>query len=182
MKIGIILTGAILSFTTAVVLAQGDQTPAPSPSPDEQRFRGNELSVDAFGGLTLGQYNLDHFSRYEVRHNGRLDAGAGANYFFTPYLGIGGDGYTENTRHSFVDDASGSLILRLPLQHIGIAPYIFGGAGHVFDPAPATSGHGGVGLDFRISPHFGLFADARYVVTDRVGNYGLGRFGVRLVF
>ena len=54
------------------------------------------------------------------------------------YIGIGGDAYSENTYHNFVDDASGNLYLRLPLDAIHLAPYIYGGGGRQFDPIYAT--------------------------------------------
>jgi hypothetical protein len=177
MKKGIIITGIIMSLAASSALAQNSIS-----SGTDDRFRENEFSLDGFGGLTVGENTFQHFSGDRVRDNGRLGLGAGANYFFTRYIGVGGEGYTENTAHNFVDNVSGSLIGRLPLGNSGIAPYLFGGGGHLFDPRVATSGHGGVGIEFRVNPHFGIFTDARYVFTDRIGNYGLGRLGVRFVF
>jgi hypothetical protein len=47
--------------------------------------------------------------RLRVRDDGRLGLGLGGSYFFTRHLGLGGDAYTENAQHSFVDNASASL-------------------------------------------------------------------------
>jgi hypothetical protein len=186
MKKGIIIAGAVLSLTTLGLRAaddRGDKATIryeePTPS---QRFRADELNVDLFGGLTVSEDVIDNISRQRVEDNGRLGAGAGATYFISRHVGIGGEGYSENTAHSLVDHASGSLVIRFPLGESGIAPYIFGGAGHIFDPLPATSGHGGGGIEFRLNPRFGIFADARMVFTDKLGNYGLGRAGIRLAF
>jgi hypothetical protein len=191
MKKGIILTGTLVSLAASTALAGDDlfsyqergnyQGPSSDQSTDD-RYRANELSLDAFGGITVQESIIEHASGDRVRQNGRLGLGAGANYFFTRYIGIGGDGYTENTAHNFVDNVSGSLIGRLPLGNSGIAPYIFGGGGHLFDPRVATEGHGGAGIEFRVNPHFSIFTDARMVFTDRLGNYGLGRLGLRFVF
>jgi hypothetical protein len=62
-----------------------------------------------------------------VVNDGRLGAGVGLNHFFTRYFGIGGDAYTENTGHRFVDNASGKFIGRFPIESIHLAPYVYGG-------------------------------------------------------
>ena len=42
----------------------------------------------------------------------------------------------------------------------------------------ATFGQAGAGLDIRITPHWGFFADARYVMPQHVDNFGVGRAGI----
>jgi hypothetical protein len=38
-------------------------------------------------------------------------------------------------------------------------------------------------VEFRFTPHFGLFVDARYVLGDKTAsNYGVGRAGLRFAF
>jgi hypothetical protein len=145
-------------------------------------FRANEASLDLFGSVSIGQETINHISRNRVEDNGRLGLGLGGNYFFTRHIGIGGDAYTENTQHSFVDNTSGNLIVRLPFEPIRLAPYAFGGAGYQFDPSGLWFGQAGGGLEFRFSRHVGLFADARYVFTDGTQNFGLGRLGFRFGF
>ena len=145
-------------------------------------YHANELSVDLFGSGSVGQQTIDHLSGDRLDHNGRLGAGAGLNYFFTRHFGIGGDAYTENTAHNFVDSVSGNLIGRLPLGHSGIAPYIFGGGGYQFDQVAQKFAQAGAGVEFRLTNHAGFFVDARYVFADRTDNYGVGRAGVRLSF
>ena len=56
------------------------------------------------------------------------------------------------------------------------------GGGHKWDPVHETTAHGGGGVKVRLTRHFAFFADARYVLTDRTGNYGLGRPGLRFPF
>jgi len=145
-------------------------------------YREHEFSIDAFGSGSLREESIDHLSGNTVEHNGRLGAGGGVNLFFTRYIGIGGDAYTENTAVHFIDNASGNLIARLPLGGTGIAPYVFGGAGHQFDQVAQTFGQGGAGIEFRFMRHAGFFVDARYVFPDRTGNYGVGRAGLRISF
>ena len=145
-------------------------------------YHANELSLDLFGTDALDRYTTEHPSENRVRHDSRLGAGIGLNYFFLRYIGVGADAWTENTAHNFVDNVSGSLILRLPFEPLGLAPYAFGGGGHQFDPSVASFVHGGAGLEWRFVKHVGIFADGRYVWTDRTRNYSLFRAGVRLSF
>ncbi len=145
-------------------------------------FRAHESSLDVFGSVSIGQETINHISRRRVEDNGRLGLGLGGNYFFTRHLGIGGDAYTENSQHSFVDNTSGNLILRYPIESLRLAPYIYGGGGYQFDPSETGFGQAGAGLDFRFTHRLGMFADARYVMTDGTRNFGLARVGLRLTF
>lgn len=147
-----------------------------------QLYRDQEFTLDVFGGGTLNEHGFDHFSGDEVRHDGRLGLGGGGSFFFARNVGIEGEVYTENRDYHFIDQTSGSLVLRAPIGESGLAPYIFGGGGHMFDPVSSTFGHGGAGVEFRFTPHVGVFVDGRWVFTDRIGNYGLGRAGLRIAF
>jgi hypothetical protein len=145
-------------------------------------YRSSEFSVDVFGTAALGEYTIDNPSASRVKHNTRMGAGAGVNCFFTRYLGIGADAYSENTTGAFIDSSSANLILRLPLGQSGFAPYAFGGGGHQFDLARASFAQVGAGMEYRFTPNIGTFVDARWVVPDRTRNYGVGRLGLRLAF
>jgi len=149
---------------------------------DSRLYRPNELSVDLFGTGSIGQQTINHLSGDRINHHGKLGAGAGLNYFFCRYLGIGGDAYAENTDRSFVDSTSGNLIARLPIGESGLAPYIFGGGGYQFDEVRQSFGQAGGGLEFRFTPNWGVFVDARYVMADKTENYGVARAGLRLSF
>lgn len=108
------------------------------------------MSLDFFGTASVNEYVLNHITGSRVRRDGRLGAGVGGNIFFDRYIGIGADAWSENTAHSFVNDASGSLILRIPLDAIHLAPYAFGGGGYQFETARRPFIQGGAGLDIRI--------------------------------
>lgn len=149
---------------------------------DDSFYRAQEFSVDAFASGSLGEEMIDHLSGNTVEHNGRLGAGAGANYFFTRYFGVGGDAYSENTAYHFIDSASGYLSARLPLGESGVAPYVFGGGGHQFDEVAQTLGLAGAGIEFRFARHAGFFIDARYIFAERTDNYAVGRAGLRINF
>jgi hypothetical protein len=145
-------------------------------------YRSGELSVDAFGTASIGEYTINHLSNARVRHNAQLGVGAGINYFITRNIGIGADAYSENTTGAFIDSASASLILRLPLGQSGFAPYAFGGGGRQFDMAEAWFAQAGAGMEYRFTPNVGVFIDARGVVPKETRYYGVARFGVRLAF
>jgi hypothetical protein len=144
-------------------------------------YRDQEFTVDIFAGGTLNESDFNEFGE-QVRHDGRVGMGGGGSFFFVRNLGIEGEVYTENPDGHFIDEASGNLVLRAPIGETGLAPYIFGGAGHRFDPVSCTLGQAGAGLELRFCPNVGVFTDARWVVTDRMGNYGMGRAGLRLAF
>jgi hypothetical protein len=145
-------------------------------------YRAYELSVDGFGTASLGKYTIEHPSNARVRQNTQLGAGAGVNYFFTRNIGIGADAYSENTSGAFIDSASANLILRLPLGQSGFAPYAFGGGGRQFDLAKVWFGQAGVGMEYRFTPHVGVFIDARGVLPDETKYYGVARLGLRFAF
>lgn len=149
---------------------------------DGDLFRANEMSVDIFGTLSYGQKVIDNPSLKRVNNNGHGGVGVGLNYFFTRILGVGADAYSENTRSTFVDNVSGNLILRLPIEAIHLAPYIYGGGGYQFEHIQRSFAQFGGGLDFRFTKSIGLFVDGRYVMTDGIPNFGLARAGVRFAF
>lgn len=145
-------------------------------------YRANELSLDVFGTGSVGRYTIKHLSGRRIREHGELGAGLGLNYFFTPYLGIGGDVYSENDTGALVDSASGNLIFRVPLGGSGFAPYAFAGGGYQFDGLEVAFGQFGAGMEFRFTPHVGLFVDARLVYPEETKYYGLARLGLRFAF
>jgi hypothetical protein len=190
MKKGILITGSTLLLAIATAVRAQDTTTSGngnsqinSPHDPPELYNGNEFNLDLFGGGTLNEHDLDRLSGARIHNDGRLGLGAGGDYFFVRNLGIGGEVYSENAgQPHFLNEASGSVILRFPLGEGGLAPYIFGGGGHQFEPQMASFIHGGAGLEYRFSPNVGLFTDARWVSTDRIGNYGMARAGFRFAF
>ena len=102
----------------------------PVPPRTDHVFRADEFSLDIFGSMALGEEVIENLSRDRVTSDARFGFGAAANFFFTRYFGIMAEAYTENAGHSFVDDASGSLVVRFPIESARLAPYVFGGGGH----------------------------------------------------
>ena len=183
MKTGMIIGGIALMIMAGATSNAQDLnsdltlTNAPPPPP---RYRANEFSVDAFGGMTLGESTLDLGSSVRTRHDVRLGMGTGVNYFITPNIGVAAEGFTENFRHTLVDATDGSMVFRLPFGKSGLAAYLFGGGGHQFDQNAGATFHTGGGLEYRFTDHFGAFLEPRIVFKE--GHYGFGKLGMRWNF
>jgi hypothetical protein len=177
MKNKMLVGGTIMML--AAMSALGDENVSNNSG---DYYRSSELSVDGFGTASLGAYTIDHPSNNRIRQNTEFGAGAGVNYFITRNIGIGGEAYSENTTGAFIDSASANLTLRIPLGQSGFAPYIFGGGGHQFDMTKLWFGQFGGGMEFRFTPHVGIFVDARAVVPNETRYYGVGRLGLRFAF
>jgi hypothetical protein len=178
----VISLGCILGSSQAVLGADVETTNSDSYWNSLPFYHSQEVSLDLFGTASVSQPALDHLTGDRFYRHVRLGAGAGVNYFFTRYFGIGADAYSESTAHSFVDAVAGSLIGRLPIGDTGLAPYGFAGGGRQFDDILQWEGHIGAGLEYRFMRHFSAFVDARYVFAEHSRDYGLGRAGLRFSF
>lgn len=148
----------------------------------DDKYRAQETSLDIFGTGSVRQETINHLSGFRYREDVELGAGVGVNHFFTRHFGLGAEAYAEDTDRHFIDKASASFIARLPLGASGVAPYLYAGGGRQFDPIPLAFGQLGGGLEVRFTRQVGVFADARYVLTDGAKDHGLVRAGLRLVF
>ncbi len=171
--------------SSSTTTASGSEAVTKDHAPQNEQpdlYRGNELSLDAFGTASVGQYTIEHLSNQAVRQNTKFGAGAGISYFITRNVGVGAEAYSENTTGTFIDSASANLMLRLPLGQSGFAPYLMGGGGHRFDQPDYWFGQAGVGMEYRFSHNIGVFLDARAVWPNETKNYGVARLGLRFVF
>jgi hypothetical protein len=146
------------------------------------KFTEQELSLDLFGSYIHPEEKFSHLFQTNIRHDGTWGGGVGLNYFFAKYVGIGADINMGANGGLFVDQVIGNLILRVPIESAGLAPYVFGGGGRGFDPAWQWLWDGGVGLEFRFNPVTGIFVDGRYVWTQTPSDGLYLRAGLRLVF
>ncbi len=177
-----IKNGMLIVGTTLILAAGTASTAHGAQHDDGELYRASELSFDLFGTASLAKYSVDHLSGSRIRHDATLGAGAGLSYFVTRNIGFGGEAYSENTRRSLVDSASGNLLLRFPLGQTGFAPYALGGTGYQFDSAKAWFVQAGGGIEYRFTPQVGTFFDARLVVPDKTKYYGVARLGLRFAF
>ena len=149
---------------------------------NQQAFNANEFSLDLFGAYQAPERRFESFPNTSL-HHGNWGGGVGGNYFITPQFGLGVDtSFISNTKH-FDDHVGGNLIVRIPIEPIRLAPYIFGGGGRAFNPTWSWYADAGVGLELRLNPKMGLFSDARYIWQDNgAGDQAAFRAGIRLVF
>jgi len=111
----------------------------------------------------------------------------GASYFFARYFGIGVDAnwFGGGPDNAVLHQLTGNLILRYPIEFtsFGLAPYAFGGGGVILDGEHTSLGDAGLGLEVRLTPRFGVFADWRYNFTsDHRGDLDTTRAGIRFAF
>ena len=190
MKKQLIAALALATLTALPVLA-GDSSPAPAPKYDPKDmkqsimdqntqvdyFRAHEFSVDLFG---LASAPLDGTI------NGGFGGGGGVNYFFTKYFGVGieGGAFEGGGTADTVTSVTGDLIARYPIESLHLAPYAFiGGGWHwASENIDGAIGEAGLGVEYRFTPHIGLFTDGRFVVADSANDYGLARVGIRYAF
>ncbi len=145
------------------------------------KFTAHEFSVDFFGSFYAAERGIEDLFETNIR-DGLWGGGVGLNYFLTQNIGIGGDVNMSENGGNFVDIINGSLIVRLPIESAGLAPYLFGGGGRSTEPVWEWTYHGGAGLEFRFNPTTGIFTDARYIWADETADRLLLRAGFRLVF
>jgi opacity protein-like surface antigen len=194
-----------LSASAGEPVSSSKEVAAPAPPPPESYFRANEFSIGLFAAY-------DWTQNYNERAIGNHAWGGGIDgqYFLLRYLGFSVDGnfFNEVPGDFFGSTVTGNLILRYPLDDrfpgFHLAPYVFGGVGGVFNSnnfltRVATFGHAeelnrrntndevlgdaGAGLEYRFTPHVGVFSDFRYnFVNEAKNNFMTTRIGLRFAF
>ena len=178
----ILIGVTILTLAVMPAFGSDDSGSTNTVSANTGIYRAMETSLDIFGTGSIRQETVNHLSGIHYREDVEFGAGVGLNHFFTRNFGLGVEAYSEDTHDSFVDKASANLIIRFPIGESGFAPYALIGGGYQFDPIELWFGQVGGGLEFRFTPNWGTFTDARYVITDGAEDHGLVRLGLRLNF
>lgn len=140
-------------------------------------------SSDCFGpGLAFGAFGGAMFPS----HRGESVAGGGilAEYFFNENLGLQGSYgvYATNSEHH---QADGSVVFRVPIHSLCIAPYIMGGGGLGTNAVTRGDFHVGGGLEARFSSacRVGVFVDGNYhFATGNRTDFTVARLGVKFRF
>jgi hypothetical protein len=167
-----------IALVTALMALAGNAVIAQTT---DEKFPNNQLTLDVFG--VYHQAFSTFGAQFDKNWNhGVWGGGLGINYYFNKYIGVGVDTYADTAHSTRVDnDASANLYLRLPIGETGLAPYIFGGLGGVFNPVTELTEDAGIGLAYRLNSHWGLFADSRYIY-DHTHNSNLTRAGLSYGF
>jgi hypothetical protein len=189
----------ILALAAAVTISQAMVTFA-----GETELSGKNVpSVPPTSFYRANEWDLGIFGTYDTSFNNNRRAigdhdwggGLGLTYFPWLYAGFGIDGDFGNAIPS--DDLShqvdGQLVLRYPLDlwspNLHLAPYVYGGVGGLFVHTSESNlrsdflGNFGAGLEYRFSPHIGLFSDAGYEIVDGPKNdFMQVSFGLKYAF
>jgi len=150
---------------------------------DKDIYNAQEFTMDLAGAYGVGREKFNDTFDKNLSH-GKWGASIGMNYFITKHFGLGVDAHGLENDGKLIDAASGSAILRFPIDVAHLAPYIFGGGGRIFEGSDSWTGHAGIGLELRLNSRTGLFADGRHIFAKRssVSDAALIRAGIRMAF
>jgi len=206
MKRLIALASVALASVTVITFAGEPVTSSkevvPPPAPPQSYFRANEWSLGAFA-----TYGWTHNHNERGISNHYWGGGVDGQYFPLEYLGfaIEADFFNEIPVDRFGSSVSGNVIARYPLDliypNVHLVPYGFAGIGGLFNSEhpfsqvvdnevtfnhhtkDAVAGDFGGGLEYRFTPHIGVFSDVRFNLVDGPkNNYLSTRFGLRYAF
>jgi hypothetical protein len=174
---------------------------APPPAPPLSYFRANEWDLGVFATYAKGVGGDIDRGLGEHAWGG----GLGGAYYPWLYAGFRIQGSVVNVtrQDSVAGFVTGDFVLRYPLDllcpHLHLAPYAFGGVGGLFsdlgnnfDRFGFHRHHGsddrvlgdvGGGIEYRFTPHFGLFTEASYNFVDGPrNNFVPINFGLKFAF
>ena len=197
-----IVAALISSFgPTAISFAGPTETSSkevvPPLAPPLSFFRANELDIGAFATYIKGVGDISSLGVGEHGWGGGVDVA----YFPWLYGGFRFQGSAFNI--SRADQTAGLVtydaVLRYPLDlvvpNFHLAPYAFGGVGGLLGGLDGYSrtdnlrtdsrvlGNAGGGLEYRLTPHVGIFSEAGYNFIDGPQNNAVQvNWGARFAF
>src|SRR6201998_2603920 len=197
----VVIASQVLPASAGEPITSSKEVVAPAPPPPESYFRANEFSIGLFAA-----YDWTRNDNVRAIGDHAWGGGIDGQYFLLRYLGFSIDGnfFNEMPGDFFGSTVTGNVILRYPLDlkypNFHLAPYVFAGVGGVFNsnnlfPGAATFGHAqelnrrntddevlgdaGAGLEYRFTPHIGVFSDFRYqFVNESKNNFMNTRLGL----
>ena len=143
--------------------------------PEEACFAEQELQLDVYGAFA---------GTYGDRHEDGWGGGIGLNYYFDRNIGVGVDGTVTDGEGEELWHVHGHLLVRFPIDNGDScwAPYLKVGGGYQVNGEGGWSAGGGAGVEFRLSPRFGLFGEGGYYWSEGDENYAQAKAGVRFIF
>jgi hypothetical protein len=173
---------------------------APPPPPPLAFYRANEWDLNVFGTYAKGVGGDINRGLGEHAWGG----GLGGEYFPWLYAGFRIQGsVVDVSRHDTTAGfVAGDFLLRYPLDSlwpgVHLAPYAFAGVGGFFTDLgdyydtfgyrhhhsdDRVMGNFGGGVEYRFTPHIGIFTEAAYDVVDGPkNNFVPINFGFRFAF
>lgn len=180
-----------------------------APPPCPQWYADNEFNLSISGIYAFRNDNDNNFNiGWDDAWGGALDA----KYFVHRYFGFGVQGFILSTNQdnnfNANDDSDavggvlGTFTLRFPISCSRFAPYVWVGAGGIWngddnvfvnaagapvrrnnDDDGRAMGQFGGGFEIRFTPHIGLINDFSWnVVEGPHNNFGMARTGLNFAF
>jgi hypothetical protein len=216
----VIAASALTVFAGETYSGKEMKQVAPAPCPEW--YGDNEWNVSIWGtyAFTAEDWENDEYIEADHAWGGGIDA----KYFFHRYFGIGIEGFgldAERQRpdlsinpNSFtighderiIGAVLGTLTVRFPLNCSRLAPYIYGGAGVIFNGGESESldlisndpvtirtihhdsdaefiGQVGAGYEVRLTRHIGFINDFswNFIAKDN-SDFGMVRAGLNFAF
>jgi hypothetical protein len=206
MKRILALAVAVTSQVGAVLAGPPEvskQVVAPPPAPPQSYFRANEWNLGIFATYAKGVGGNGDINHGIGEH--AWGGGLGGSYYPWLYAGfrIQGSVVDVSRRDDVAGFVTGDFIVRYPLDlvwpNVHLAPYAFGGVGGLFTDVgnnfgdfrfhrhhnsdDRVLGDVGGGLEYRFTPHLGLFTEASYNIVDGPkNNFVPINFGIKVAF
>ena len=145
------------------------------PIVTEPCFAEQELQLDLFGAFIETEGDS---------HDGGWGGGIGINYYFSRHIGIGVDYTIVDGDGEELHLVNGHLLARWPIDlgDLCLAPYLKAGGGWQVNGASDANWGGCGGIEFRLNPEFGIFAEGGYYWSADDDNYIAARAGIRFIF
>jgi hypothetical protein len=165
-RIASLLTAAALLLFGSVAMAAEQTMPpkiagsvlaTPAPAAPEYLFRAGEVQLDV-----IGQLRTDNGRQYE------RGAGIGLNYFPSRAIGFGVEARARSPRDATADRLGAAVILRMPFDHLRLAPEFRLGIDYDIESRERDRQKGfdafaGAGAELRLVGGLGIAAEARFV-------------------
>jgi len=149
------------------------------PVPYDPLFKDIELQTGTFAVYDVGN-GPSHAGPFR---NHAWGSGSELNFYFARYFGIGAEYFgtyalegPDTNRGRLTDHTvnlnhvGGNLFFRIPIESIGLAPYLYVGGGAEFGDRQWASVHAGAGFEYRFRQHF------LPIVAERMSFFMDGRF------
>lgn len=203
-KIKTLIVSAVVAFLGQATISfagpteiSSKQVLPPAAPPPTSFFRANELDIGVFATYDKGVGDFSNLGLGEHSWGGGLDVA----YFPWLYGGFRfqGSAISVSGADQTAGIVTGDVVLRYPLDlvipNFHLAPYGFAGIGGLLGGLDGTNrfgnqrtdsrvlGNFGGGLEYRFTPHVGIFTEAGYDVIDGPNNNAVQiNWGARFAF
>lgn len=151
--------GDIMTTDQADALRESGKAYRPTFGAGEEFYRAKEFQIDLFGSASV-----ERLRSAKDLEDHEAGFGFGVNYFFSRHLGIGYEvrGTARQVKHDFLNEGGLHALCRIPIGTV--APYGIAGAGYeIVNSELRGNLYAGAGLEVRLTPRIGTFAEARRV-------------------